>query len=128
VSTDRDKTATAFASPPLDVEVYRDLTALLGADKIDPLLVRLEGQLAAGFAGVDPRSVDRAKLANEAHRLVSQCGMLGFLELAEICRELEIVCLATGDIALLIERARSARDRAVQEIGRLKGAPRRSAA
>ncbi|HEX2135256.1 MAG TPA: ATP-binding protein [Microvirga sp.] len=117
------------APPPLDAQVYQDLTTLLGAEKIERLLLRLEGQLAQSFTTVDPDRLDRAELAREAHRLVSQAGMLGFAELGSVCRELESACLAEGaDVLRLLESARAARDRAVAEIGRLKAVPRQSAA
>ena len=116
-------------APPLDAQIHGELIALLGAEKMQGLLLKLEGHLVDSFAAVEPSQVDRVELAREAHRLVSQAGMLGFVELGSVCRELETACLSeSGDVVALLERARSARDRAVQEIGRLKLVPRQSAA
>ena len=117
-----DRTLDLAASPLLDPDVYRDLWALLGAEQMDRLLVRLERQLATAFAQDDAAVANRSDLAREAHSLVSQAGMLGFLEFAETCRELEAVCLGEDDAARWLDEARLARDRAVKEIGRLRGA------
>jgi CheY-like chemotaxis protein/HPt (histidine-containing phosphotransfer) domain-containing protein len=111
----------------LDPQVYDDLVTVLGMDKIGSLLSKLEGQLARSFASF-PQTIDPSELAREAHSLVSQAGMLGFLELADVCRDLELACLAGVDIAATLDAARSARDRAVREIGRLRHARRQSAA
>jgi HPt (histidine-containing phosphotransfer) domain-containing protein len=113
---------------PLDAQIYRDLSTLLGAEKVDQLLARLEEGLVRSFARFDAAPLDKAALGQEAHNLVSQAGMLGFLELAELCRELETACIDYGDPMPLLEHARRARDRAVQEIERLRSAGRQSAA
>jgi CheY-like chemotaxis protein/HPt (histidine-containing phosphotransfer) domain-containing protein len=111
----------------LDPQVYDELVAILGPDKIAGLMSKLEDQLARSFAAV-PNTIEPLELAREAHTLVSQAGMLGFLELAELCRDLEAACLSGDDVSPLLNSARSARDRAVREIGRLRHAPRQSAA
>ena len=36
--------------------------------------------------------MDRDQLAAKAHQLVSEAGILGFQELSELCRELEMTC------------------------------------
>jgi HPt (histidine-containing phosphotransfer) domain-containing protein len=48
--------------------------------------------------------------------------MLGFLELADLCRDLETACSRGDDPAPLLARTRQARDRALQEIARLRSA------
>lgn len=111
----------------LDPQVHDELVAILGTEKIGSLLSKLEAQLTRSFATA-PRAVDPPELAREAHSLVSQAGMLGFLELADACRDLEAACLAGDDVAPFLASAQSARDRAVREIGRLRHGPRQSAA
>jgi HPt (histidine-containing phosphotransfer) domain-containing protein len=107
---------------PLDAKVYRELSAVLGADKVDRLLQRLEEGLARSFVQFETAALDRAELGREAHSLVSQAGMLGFLELADLCRDLETACSRGDDPAPLLARTRQARDRALQEIARLRSA------
>jgi CheY-like chemotaxis protein/HPt (histidine-containing phosphotransfer) domain-containing protein len=111
----------------LDPQVHDELVAILGTEKIGILLSKFEAQLARSFATA-PQAVDPPELAREAHSLVSQAGMLGFLELADACRDLEAACLSGEDAAPFLASARSARDRAVREIGRLRHGPRQSAA
>jgi CheY-like chemotaxis protein len=111
----------------LDPQVHDELVAILGPEKIASLLSKLEGQLARSFATV-PHAIDPSELAREAHSLVSQAGMLGFLELADSCRDLEAACLSGEEVAAFLKSAQSARDRAVREIGRLRHGSRQSAA
>jgi CheY-like chemotaxis protein/HPt (histidine-containing phosphotransfer) domain-containing protein len=115
------------SSCALDPQVYDDLVEVLGPDKIQSLLTKLESQLTRSFAPL-PQSIDSSELAREAHSIVSQAGMLGFLTLADLCRDLEMACLSGADIATTLEAVRSARDRAVREIARLRHARRQSAA
>ena len=68
------------------------------ARKRSQALSKLEGQLARSLATV-PHAIDRSELAREAHSLVSQAGMLGFLELADSCRDLEAACLSGEEVA-----------------------------
>jgi HPt (histidine-containing phosphotransfer) domain-containing protein len=121
-------TAAAEADPALDPQVYGDLCAVLGPDRMRDLLLKLEARLSRSFAVEDAAAIDRAELAREAHRLVSQSGALGFLELGRVCRDLEAACLGDAAVAGLLERARKARDRAIQEIARLTAASEQSAA
>ena len=114
----------APASSPLDVGAHRELVTLLGANKIERLLVGFETRLRSSFAQTKAGPVDRVELGREAHSVVSQAGMLGFIELSGVCRDLETVCLDAGDPAPLLERVRWARDRAVQEILSLRATRR----
>ena len=59
---------------------------------------------------------DRPSLARHAHSLIAQAGMLGFTILSNACRDLETACLTQGDVAGCLERARAARDRAMQDM------------
>jgi signal transduction histidine kinase/CheY-like chemotaxis protein/HPt (histidine-containing phosphotransfer) domain-containing protein len=101
----------------LDAQIYDDLAALLGRDKMERLLAKLEGQMQAFASSAE---IDAAALAREAHGLVSQAGMLGFLELSENCRTLEAFCLSGAPVAEPLDKARIARDRALRDIERLR--------
>ena len=115
-------------APTLDVQVYDDVIAVLGGDKVRDLVLKLEARLARSFAIPDPAALDRTDLAREAHALVSQAGALGFEELGETCRDLEAACLVGEEVLSLLDEARAARDRALREIENLKRESRQSAA
>jgi HPt (histidine-containing phosphotransfer) domain-containing protein len=116
-------------APTLDVQVYDDVIAVLGGDKVRDLVLKLEARLARSFAIPDPAALERTDLAREAHALVSQAGALGFEELGETCRDLEAACLVGEEEVLsLLDEARAARDRALREIENLKRESRQSAA
>jgi HPt (histidine-containing phosphotransfer) domain-containing protein len=102
--------------------IYDDLAALLGNEKIDRLVAKLENQLRQ--ARLEPAQGDdgRLRLAGEAHGFVTQAGMLGFLELSETCRALETACRSGDAINEIAERARIAMQRAGTEIAKLRNA------
>jgi signal transduction histidine kinase/ActR/RegA family two-component response regulator len=104
--------------------IYDELADLLGVDKIGRLIGMMDLQLSR-IAWADG---DRAGTAQEAHALVSQTGMLGFLEMSEACRDLEAACLSGGPIEAVLEHALAARSRALIEIVRLKEESARNAA
>jgi signal transduction histidine kinase/ActR/RegA family two-component response regulator len=111
-------------SAAFEPRIYDDLADLLGVDKIGRLIGMMDLQLSR-IAWADG---DRAGMAQEAHALVSQTGMLGFLEMSEACRDLEAACLSGGPIDAVLEHALAARSRALIEIVRLKEESARSAA
>ena len=80
--------ALAFAPPAL-----RELIEAVGAEPLKPLLAELDRELE-GFVFAPP---ERAALASQAHGLVGAAGGMGFLDLAERCREVELACKAGRD-------------------------------
>ncbi|WP_052763683.1 ATP-binding protein [Microvirga massiliensis] len=102
----------------LDQAVFDDLCALLGTDKMSQMLRKLSDQLAE----LDPGAGDPAEAARAAHRLVSQTGMLGFMELSNACSRLEESLLETRSAAGVVDHFSAARARAMIEISRLRGA------
>jgi signal transduction histidine kinase/FixJ family two-component response regulator/HPt (histidine-containing phosphotransfer) domain-containing protein len=102
----------------LDQAVFDDLCALLGTDKMSQMLRKLSDQLAE----LDPGAGDPAEAARAAHRLVSQTGMLGFMELSNACSRLEESLLETRSATGVEDHFSAARARAMVEISRLRGA------
>ena len=100
-----------------DSQVYDDLAALIGAEKVARLLGKFASQLQD--LSLD-QTDDRTRLAGEAHRFVSQAGMLGFRELSEAFRSLETACLSDADVDNALEYTNRARAEALAEIVRLK--------
>jgi HPt (histidine-containing phosphotransfer) domain-containing protein len=119
VETSKRAAGGADERPAFDPEVYNDLAALIGAEKVRHLVDKMGSQLHD--LSLDAEG-DRPGLANQAHRFVSQAGMLGFLELSDACRELESACLSDGSLDAALERSRSAKTTALAEIARLKDA------
>ena len=114
------------APSSLDRPVYDDLEALLGVERTGAMFAKLQDQLLDSFP--EAADHDRPSLARHAHSLIAQAGMLGFTILSNACRDLETACLTQGDVAGCLERARTARDRAMQDIARMSGAARQDAA
>ena len=81
--------AYAYAPPALG-----ELIAAVGAGPLKPLLAELDRELA-GFVAAPPS--DGQALAAQAHGLVGAAGGMGFLDLAERCREVELACKAGRD-------------------------------
>ena len=80
--------APADAPPALG-----ELIAAVGAEPLRPLLAELDRELA-GFVAAP---ADGGTLAAQAHGLVGAAGGLGFLDLAERCREVEVACKSGRD-------------------------------
>ena len=80
-------------------------------------LSRLEVQLRTQLSA-DPGSDDgRARLAEEAHKLVSAAGMFGFLALSDSCSRLEAAAADNqGDLATVLDDTRAACAEALAEI------------
>ncbi|HEV2559458.1 MAG TPA: ATP-binding protein [Microvirga sp.] len=114
------------ATATLDREVYEDLAGLLGPEKLSDHLAKLEARLLASLQTA--AAADMPALAQQAHSLISQAGMLGFTTLSDVCRDLETACIEGAAITDLLARARAARDAALQEIGALRGSAAQSAA
>jgi signal transduction histidine kinase/DNA-binding NarL/FixJ family response regulator len=102
----------------LDREVYDGLAALVGPQKLQALLGKLEALLIGALA--PEGRIDLPILAQQAHSLISQGGMLGFTALSVACRELETACLTGTDVTERLEQARITRDRALQDITMLR--------
>ncbi|WP_375408701.1 ATP-binding protein, partial [uncultured Methylobacterium sp.] len=81
-----------------DPAVLGDLGDLVGPDRLALMLGKFDLELARRFAshpcGEYPRGDGWPSIGQDAHTLVSTAGLLGFLRLSDLCRELEQACTA----------------------------------
>lgn len=118
-SQEAEEPKTSAAQQDFDGRIYADLASILGDEKLSLLLEKLATSLATSLPPPDSDR-DRAQLAKEAHSLVSQAGMLGFMKLSEACRTVESACLSDAPVEAALDRAHAARDAALAQIARLK--------
>ncbi|HEY8564181.1 MAG TPA: PAS domain S-box protein [Beijerinckiaceae bacterium] len=105
----------------LDAETFADLRGMLGPARMAEMLQSLSERLRT-FSAVAGEG-ERGRLAQEAHKLVSAAGMLGFLEVSGACAALESACADAGEeLEAALARTLSARERALAEIDALKTA------
>jgi PAS domain S-box-containing protein len=83
----------------VDGTIYERVLDMLGREQTEQLLDILADLLGRGFAKDVLDAGDRTGLAEEAHKVVSSAGMLGFTELSKACIDLEAACQDDGDIA-----------------------------
>ncbi|HEV7439240.1 MAG TPA: Hpt domain-containing protein, partial [Methylobacterium sp.] len=69
-----------------------------------------------------PGETDRMQIAYDAHAMVSAAGMLGFVGLSELCREIEAAAHAGSDLKPLICRLDTLRTGALGTIRELRAA------
>jgi CheY-like chemotaxis protein/HPt (histidine-containing phosphotransfer) domain-containing protein len=102
----------------LNRATYDELVSLIGEPRVHALLGRLEKLLVTH---ADPEhSADVARLAADAHALVSVAGMLGFNDLSDASRDLEQACLTHGSSGDVLARSRDLCKAALFEIGALR--------
>jgi CheY-like chemotaxis protein len=106
----------------LDRDVYDSLLDLVGRERAMTLLDRLAAQLAERFAGEPASDGDRARLAGDAHAMISAAGVLGFPALSGACQSLEAAFAAGEDIGTHLDRVRASRAVALKAIAALKQA------
>ncbi|GAB6841265.1 signal transduction histidine kinase/DNA-binding response OmpR family regulator [Methylorubrum rhodinum] len=98
-------TAPAPAVPILDHETYATVRDMMGRERILALLSLLESELDLRFASAAAQAeadLDRAQLAYDAHAMVAAAGVLGFVGISSLCREIETACRNGGDVLPLI--------------------------
>jgi DNA-binding response OmpR family regulator len=109
-------------APSLDASTFTGVRDMMGEAGVKRLLERLEGRLREALAGMPAHAEDRQSLAREAHALVSACGMLGFLPLSQMFRDLEAACLGGADLDPILNHAQGALESALDEIAVLRQA------
>ncbi|HXH00307.1 MAG TPA: PAS domain-containing protein [Sphingomicrobium sp.] len=77
-----------------DEEVYGQLAQFLPEERLQEYLETFRQELSDGLS--EPSNRDRLKFT--AHKLVSEAGMFGFMELCDRCRDLEEACIGGGSI------------------------------
>ena len=77
------------AARVLDETALEMMAGVVGRDRITDLLACAMREIERRVALVSEPDVGAAAFATEAHALVSLAGQLGFVELSDLCRELE---------------------------------------
>ena len=105
------RTAAATVAPAiLDSGTFAAVRDTMGSERVRALLTLLENELQGRFAfGAAPGTparlgVDRAQLATDAHAMVSAAGVLGFVGLSHLCREIEAACHGGRELGALVDR------------------------
>ena len=106
-------------SAVLDAAVLTEMRASFGADRVAALLDLLANELSERFR---PTETDRLQIAHDAHALVAAAGLLGFVGLSSLCREVEAAAHAGADLMPLIRRLEVQRATALRAIRQLRAA------
>ncbi|MCJ2123026.1 GAF domain-containing hybrid sensor histidine kinase/response regulator [Methylobacterium sp. J-077] len=103
----------------LDATVLTDMESSFGTDQVGALLDLLANELSERFR---PSETDRLQIAHDAHAMVAAAGLLGFVGLSSLCREVEAAAHAGADLVPLIQRLEVQRATALGAIRRLRAA------
>ena len=105
----------ASREPPaaqFDAETYGKIAQLLPKERLQTHLASFAQQLRETAEG----PVERELLKSSAHKLISQAGMLGFLELSDRSRDLEEACEGEAPLGDALEAFRSSAGRALRVV------------
>ncbi|SFL15128.1 PAS domain-containing protein [Methylobacterium pseudosasicola] len=103
----------------LDAAVLTDMEASFGIDQVGALLDLLANELSERFR---PSETDRLQIAHDAHAMVAAAGLLGFVGLSSLCREVEAAAHAGADLVPLIRRLEVQRATTLRAIRQLRAA------
>ena len=106
-------------APFFDEQKFEEIRDLMGPDRFPDMLGRFEDQLISRFG--DASSPEgRVAATRDAHAIASSAGTLGFIELAEVCREIEGASVADPKFEVLLARCRAIRDGVVLHLSKLQ--------
>ena len=91
-----------------------EIRELMGEEKTRDLLAGVAADLRARFRSDRPED-----LAFDAHTTISTAGQFGFLDLSDLCREIEEACRIGADVTLLRVRLNQLRRQTLREIEEL---------
>ncbi|KQT58655.1 histidine kinase [Methylobacterium sp. Leaf456] len=117
--------APAPTVPILDHETYATVRDMMGRERVLALLTLLEAELDHRFASAAAMAetdLDRTQLAYDAHAMVAAAGVLGFVGISSLCREIETACRSGGDVLPLIRHFSALRRDTLGTIRALKAA------
>jgi signal transduction histidine kinase/CheY-like chemotaxis protein len=103
----------------LDAGVLTGMEMSFGTDQVGALLDLLANELSERFR---PSETDRLQIAHDAHAMVAAAGLLGFVGLSSLCREVEAAAHAGADLMPLIRRLEVQRATALRAIRQLRAA------
>jgi signal transduction histidine kinase/DNA-binding NarL/FixJ family response regulator len=119
VRAEEPRRAIQVDSAVLDAAVLSEMEASFGSDRVGALLDLLANELSERFR---PSETDRLQIAHDAHALVAAAGLLGFVGLSSLCREVEAAAHAGTDLMPLIRRLEVQRATALRAIRQLRAA------
>jgi PAS domain S-box-containing protein len=118
-----DESCAGEPSPRRPVPEAAALDAVaevVGRERLHGLLQSLARELDARFGAPAPRP--REAVAQDAHAMIAAAAMLGFSDLARLCRDLESACRAGTDYAAALTDLRDHSAAVVSEIGSMRAA------
>jgi signal transduction histidine kinase/DNA-binding NarL/FixJ family response regulator len=119
VRAEETRRAAQVDAAILDATVLTEMEASFGSDRVGALLDLLANELSERFR---PSETDRRQIAHDAHALVAAAGLLGFVGLSSLCREVEAAAHAGADLMPLIRRLEVQRATALRAIRQLRAA------
>ncbi|MET0528771.1 MAG: ATP-binding protein, partial [Microvirga sp.] len=105
----------------VDHAVFEDLKEMVGHERMVGLLTMLAEELANRF-GPSSHARDREQIAGDAHAMVSAASMVGFVSLADLCREVEAACRSDNEHEPLVELLRTRSSETITEIMAIRAA------
>ena len=106
--------------PVLDWTTFRELQRMIGAENVLGLLEMLEADARLRFQSDPETAQSRAAQSESAHSFGGSAGMLGFAELSQACRDLEMSIRGGDDTQGPMRRCREALERALDQCRRLR--------
>jgi HPt (histidine-containing phosphotransfer) domain-containing protein len=100
----------------MNLRALDEIRELIGAEQTNELLRLLAIDLQQRFE----RGMRRDDLAFDAHAVVSAAGLLGFISLADLCREVEEACRAGWEVSDLQARLDRVRRETIDQIAALR--------
>lgn len=110
---DGEEPAVAIREPVLQESALETLATIVGREKTARLLQTFALEARRRLAVLDATQASTDDLASQTHSLISLAGQLGFLELSQLCLEVEEAALAGGGLDRL-GALRAATDRAIE--------------
>jgi len=110
-----DEPPSAPGSKSFDPETFGKIAQLLPRERLKTHLASFEQQLREAADG----PVEPERLKSSAHKLISQAGMLGFMELSDRSGDLEEACEGEGPIDGARAEFRRSAERALEQVRRL---------
>ncbi len=96
------------------------IAEVVGRERVLGLLKSLAKELEARFGSGGPQLRD--EVAQDAHAMIAAAAMLGFVDLARLCREVEAACRSGLDYDLAFADLKAHSAAVVAEIGLMKAA------
>jgi PAS domain S-box-containing protein len=113
--------ARGTARPVPEAAALDAIAEVVGRERVLGLLRSLAKELDTRFGGAAPPPV-REGVAQDAHAMIAAAAMLGFVDLARLCREVEAACRTGRDYDLAFADLKAHSAAVVAEIGLMHAA------